>query len=250
MIGLAQSVFGFQSQSAADLSGLESNELYSIEDHAALTASDPNLVRMLFRATKTSEQNFIRFAKSNDNLTVQQVMADPRDYRSCVVHLKGRVKRVWPVSIPGMDDDGPIAGFYLVKFEDKQGIEFLVAAPGSGEMLAGTGKSKADMGVPGKWPAKKDMDQSAECFAYFLAVYDLQAKTGLEQTDREGDHEGTGNARQPIGNVLDLRKTDVPLFVARRIHWYPDTTDESMDVTARRSSACRTRCRRGPIRHG
>jgi hypothetical protein len=227
VIGLAQSVFGLQSQLPADLSGLESNELYSIEDHAELTASDPNLVRMLFRASKTSEQNFVRFAKSNDKLTVQQVLANPRDHRACVVRLKGRVKRVWPVFIPGMDDNGPIAGFFLAKFEDQQGAEFLVAAPGSDEMLKGTEESKSDMGVPGKWPSKKDMDQNAECFAYFLAVYDLQKNHPLGQTD----HEGPGNPRQPIGNVLDLHTTDVPLFVARRVAWYPDRTNESMDVT-------------------
>lgn len=184
-------------ESLAEISGFEPSEILSIEDGEELKPTDRNLIRMLYRAAKTSDQSFAKYAELSHGSTLEQIDSDERGRRLNVFRLSGRAKSVKVVFKADADDAGAkpseIHPFCLLTIEDHSGGRLLVAVP-----VKRTSSGGVRVNVPRNWLKQKALDELVEFDGYFLAKF---AASKLAETS---------------DNEL------VPLFVANKIKWFPD----------------------------
>ncbi|MEM7457078.1 MAG: hypothetical protein AAF456_22235, partial [Planctomycetota bacterium] len=72
-----------------DLAGISESEAYDIEDGGPLNVEQSLLVRMMYRASKSSPGNLYRYSAHTSGLPYRQVIADPRSYRLWVFRVSG-----------------------------------------------------------------------------------------------------------------------------------------------------------------
>ena len=193
-------------ETPAELSGFDQSETLSIEDGDELRASDSNLVRLLYRAAKTSDQNFARYSKLNRDVTLEQLNADPRGRRLHVIRMRGRAKSVKAIlkSEVGGQQAPEIHPFCLVSFDAPSGEEFFVAVPAKR-----TSRGGFNVNVPRAWLKQSALDELAEFDGYFLAKFD---------------------ARKLQGKANDSESRALPVFVANKIKWFPDKTNAALAI--------------------
>ena len=203
-------------ESPAAVSGFDESEVRAIEDEKPLTRTDPNLIRLLYRAAKTSDRNFRKHAAQNSKVTLPQIAESPRQHRLQVFRLRGRVQKFTPmVGSQKLAESGDGHPFCMLTIVDESGKQFLVAVP-----VKQTAGGVLKVNAPKNWLNKSELNQPVELNAYYLANFDLAASQELVSK--------TTSTRE----ALRLESDVAPTFVTNRIRWFPDQTNESLGVHA------------------
>jgi len=178
-----------------ELSGFSLSQAYEITDGNTLDLADPKLTKLLYRIKKTAKQSLLKASRYSQRISWQQLEEETSDYRLWVFQRRGRVKKISPLRIPGARGDDPIRGAYLALCQSESGERF--------EVLTLTS--------PAAWKSGELLDQPIEFLGFFYALID-----GTATTD----------------SATDPTDGNVPLFVAKRLAWFPEKAIPSQGVTA------------------
>jgi hypothetical protein len=200
---------------AMELSGLSASETFEVDDGLPIMPEDPILKRLLYRIGKTSAGNLNQWARYAADVDWKSLAEQPRGFRFWVFHRTGKVKTVIPFRYSEDSDDDLLKGFYVAYCESGSGDPFVV-------ITRSTCVS---------WPLDEvfESPQSIAFSGFFYAQIELEderlklelrSKSEVEQADNVDSDDATTEAD---GNA-------VPVFIANRLAWYPDSVQTSLGV--------------------
>lgn len=192
-------------ESPAQLSGFEPSEIFDIKDGGPVEIGNDVLLRLLLRGFQVSDKSLRRAAQATVAVSLQDVHDNPRDYRFYSFEIAGIANEF--KSYRSERDELLIDGFHLLHVTDDAGDECLVALP----MVSD--KRQLDS-IPASWTAGESLDQPVRLIGFFM---------GLRSFD--DDDGSTVSAPAALQNRLNP-----PLFVARKVQWYPNRRSEKFDV--------------------
>ncbi len=173
-----------------------------------MTPNDSLLVRLLYRVTRVSRRSLDEYAKFTRGVDVESVNNNPRDFRLYVFDLTARAKMVQTVNI---EDSAslPFVGFHLVRLVSGDSTEFVAAVPIHQD-------DSHPPALPTRWPMQEEIDEPVTLQGFFMARRDFNPDSDDEKA---------------IDNLIGLRDTDPPIFVANRLQWFPEANDSVIPVT-------------------
>jgi len=195
---------GDAQESPAVLSGFEPAEIFEAEDGGPLGTDSPILTRLLLRCLQVSDASFIRAARHTKSVSLKDCTANPRDFRFYSFAISGTATEFH--SYPLNHEDSLLVGFHLVHVNDATGTECLVAIPEPRDQ-------RHRGALPDRWVPRESLDQPVRFFGFFMGLRRL------------ANDEGSVSAPSALQNKLRA-----PVFVARKLSWYPDRALEKYGI--------------------
>ena len=185
-----------------DLSGFDPSEIASVEDGQSFAPSNVNLVRLLYRAAKISDQSILRFSQDEID-SVAKFQTDGRSHRMKVFQLAGRAKKVIRyLKFDNVDQAHPFC--LVVAATETDEHRFAVAVPAIKSQQGYTAN------LPRVWHDQDNLNQPMVAEGFFLANFEFDKPLLDSQTEESGP---------------------IPLFVAKRISWFPQQTNPRLRIS-------------------
>ena len=200
----------FGQDSPAALSGFEPNEIFDVRDGGKVGHSNEILSRLLHRCFQVSEKSLRRASRQTKDVAIAEINDSPRDYRFYPFAINGIANGFTTHLIE--NDANAYSGVDLLHVTDASGQECLVALPIVSD-------SQMQSALPHQWLANKKIQQPIEFVGFFMGLRNFETEPA--------DNAASIAAPDSLNNKLNP-----PLFVARRINWYPERISETFEITA------------------
>jgi hypothetical protein len=194
--------------------GIDESQLSRLVDGVPMEEGNETLIKILYRMPQISSMQMLGWTR--DDISFDELIADPTEFRAEVLPLRGRVKFIDPVDLaakyPEMAQRWEFAKYYRVTFElDDSPYPVLI-------FVRRFGLNSEFAPLPDRWVKAAaegaPLDERASCQGMFL-------KLG-------GD--SAGYLRE--GETAD-GEDDQPrlLFAAQRVAWHPDNRNGAEQVS-------------------
>ena len=195
--------------SPAELSGFEPSEIFDVRDGGKIEPGNEVLTRLLYRCFQVSDKSLRRASRHTNDVTIQDTADNPRDYRFYPFAINGVAKAFTTRLIE--NDSNAFDGVDLLHVTDSSGQECLVALPIVGD-------EQMQAALPHQWTANTEIEQPIEFVGFFMGLRNFEPEPG--------DNASSIAAPDSLSNKLNP-----PLFVARRVNWYPDRISAELEIT-------------------
>ena len=164
-----------------ELSGFSASEIFSIKDEQPLVANDPDLSRLLRRASKCSDRALRRFEKMTGAVSFAELADTPDDFRCHAVRISGTAIHTQPIKLGAVDA-------YAVQLVDDSGASCLLIVDR----------------IPQAWLPHSSISEPVSATGFFLANFDMVAAANVP----------------PQITIPDFHES-IPIVVAGRLSWFP-----------------------------
>jgi hypothetical protein len=185
-----------QDETKIALSGFSLSESFRIEDRQAFDIRSHNLLRLVYRLWQTSFSNLEQYSRFTGDVDWQRILDDPAGYRLQVFSIEGHVRSVVRIPLPEADQEP--RHVYRCRGISVEGKPF--------EVLS--------LHAPAVWLRAEELAEPIKVLGFFFGTIepaDSNREEPLRQTGDDGDY--------------------VPLFVAKRLFWYPAEVRAAFAVT-------------------
>ena len=195
-------------ESAAELSGFTPSEIFDVRDGGTIESDNAILKRLLHRCIEVSPRRMLRAAETTVGTSLNEICSNTHDYRFSAVAINGIARQF--NSYPVTDENNEaFQGMELLSITDSRDNECLVILP----RIVDANEPAA---LPTQWEAGRKIDQPVAFVGFFLGLRNF---------------ESSDNKAKSLAAPVDLQnKINPPVFVARRVAWYPDQISTRLGI--------------------
>ena len=153
LVGANAAAWQGNKEYAGELSGFDQSEAANIDDDQPISANKDVLMRLLYRAKKSSPAQFRDYQQFTESISLEDVRKSPKQYRGWVFRLSGTARRLASVAVPAVSEDA-IAKYSLVELELPDRTRIQVAT----------------LNVPSAWNQVAQLSEPVE-FSGFFALH-------------------------------------------------------------------------------
>ncbi len=198
------------------LSGISVSQTYDIADGGPLGEEEPVMVKVLYRAGKSSLENFDRYAEYSAAVSYPTLMADPQPYRMWTFRLSGHVKSLRWHRFESADAETPVKGVYIatlkpdgsVRPTGNTGLMTIVTRTVPEAWVNAVGKQKLRDGETVM------LNQPSGGMFFFYRLVNLERRVELETEAAAAED-----------------KTQTAVFIGDRLNWFPNRADSEFGVS-------------------
>jgi hypothetical protein len=177
-----------------ELSGFSMSEAFEVQDNQPLDLSEKRILKLLYRIKKTSAKNLLQFSQFTQGTSWQDIVKKTPEFRFRVFSLQGTVQRVTRKRIPGATADDRIRSCFVSHCRSESGQAFQVVTLTS----------------PSGWPLDVLLNEPIRFEGFLFGLVD---------------------AADAFADDLEDAADPSPLFVAKRMAWFPETANSDVGVS-------------------
>ena len=189
---------------AIELSGYSVSESFDVEDDLPLDPEDRFLRRLLHRVGQTSAGNLNRYGAYAADIDWPELKKSPHDYRFWVFQRDVFLSQVHRIDFSDAVDDESLSGCYVNYCQTADGDPVIVLTRSTCR----------------RWPLETALPdpQPVRVSGFFYGA--------VLWRDGELIVRASGDETEPVDDVAP-----VPVFIADRLAWFPDSASEALDVS-------------------
>jgi len=192
--------------SPESLAGFSVSETYDIFPGSPLDLKEPFFVRSLYRIAKVSSESLGKFSQSNGDVSWQQLLEKPRDFRFWAFTRDATLERLTVLKFPAKSESG-ISGVYLAACRSDDGQTFFLVC----------------RSAPSRLPRDKQLNERIRFSGFYYNTVRLGAGGESVELGLAGPQNEDGE-EEP--EEIDMSNV-APVFVVNRFAWYPETVSDA-----------------------